>query len=345
MAALALAAPLLPGVSGEPFVAVDFETATPQRDSACSVALVRVEGERIVRVRHTLLRPSRPSSELAHIHRITAEMQERAPLLADAWPELAPMLDGVGLLVAHNASFDQSVMRTSWAAAGLTPPGLPWACTVEMARRIWPGLPSYSLGELARVWRIPLRHHEALSDARACAELVLRARAVERGELFLPWKPKAASAPVAAPAPLPPTSPDTEARRRCVELIELGRDARAQGGDILRLQEEIGHPVEAALVSCGWMLEDLDRDLRRRGDREGVRVEPRLDGLLQLLHLPRGAQPDFSRVVRQMRALQRERRSRYGRQTPDERRELSQRCEEAEEAVDEMLALLPQEGR
>ena len=46
-------------VQPESFVALDFETADYERDSACSVALVRVEGRRIVRRQHFLIRPPR----------------------------------------------------------------------------------------------------------------------------------------------------------------------------------------------------------------------------------------------------------------------------------------------
>ena len=41
------------------FVAIDFETADYQRDSACAVALVRVESGKIVAREHRLIRPPR----------------------------------------------------------------------------------------------------------------------------------------------------------------------------------------------------------------------------------------------------------------------------------------------
>ena len=41
------------------FVAIDFETADDGRDSACAVALVRVEGATIVRREVALIRPPR----------------------------------------------------------------------------------------------------------------------------------------------------------------------------------------------------------------------------------------------------------------------------------------------
>lgn len=354
---------LLPGASGEPFVAVDFETASGLRTSACSVAVVRVEGERVVRAETSLIRPPQPSGELFRIHGISEAAQRNAPPLSEVWERFAPFFEGVGLIVAHNAAFDRDVMLKSWGVAGLTPPGLPWACTVEMSKRLWPSLPGHKLNQLAVSWGIPLRHHNALSDARACAELVLRARAVERGELDLPWKkrpdlrapepPSSTASPEPSPSSalspasvLPPRSPVSAEQARCIELLELGREARARGGDVLLLQEEVGNPVARALVSCGWLLEDLEQDLLRlhRRQAEGVRLECRFEALTRVLSLPRNAQPDFFETVRRMRALQRQRRADYGRSTSEQREVLKERTETLEDQVDELLGVLPQGG-
>lgn len=350
---------LLPGTSGEPFVAVDFETASGQRTSACSLAVVRVEGERIVRAETSLIRPPQPSGELFRIHGISETAQRNAPPLSEVWERFASFFEGVGLIVAHNAAFDRDVMLKSWGVAGLTPPGLPWACSVEMSKRLWPSLPGHKLNQLAAAWGIPLRHHNALSDARACAELVLRARAVERGELDLPWKKRpdlrAPAAPAPEPSPssvlppasvLPPRPPVSAEQARCLELLELGREARVQGGDVMLLQEEVGNPVARALVSCGWLLEDLEQDLLRlhRRQAEGVRLECRFEALLRILSLPRNAQPDFFETVRRMRALQRQRRTDYGRSTSEQREAQRERTEALEDQVDELLGVLPQGG-
>ena len=57
-----------------PFIAIDFETADYQPDSACAVALVRVEGSRIVQRRHFLIRPPRQRFIFSYLHGITWEM-------------------------------------------------------------------------------------------------------------------------------------------------------------------------------------------------------------------------------------------------------------------------------
>src|SRR5262249_39794616 len=121
----------------QPFVAIDFETADEEPDSACAVALVRVEGDQIVERRHSLLRPPRQHFEFSYVHGITWERVKAEPVFAAAWPALQSILDGAGFLAAHNSSFDCSVLRACCAAAGLSAPAHPFLCTVELARQTW----------------------------------------------------------------------------------------------------------------------------------------------------------------------------------------------------------------
>ena len=53
------------------------------------------------------------------------------------------------------------------------PACLPYACTVQMGRRCYPQLPNHRLNTLCGALGIPLDHHRADSDSRACAELLL----------------------------------------------------------------------------------------------------------------------------------------------------------------------------
>lgn len=330
------AAPVLPGHG--PFVAIDFETATAQRDSACSLALVRVEGDRIVRAETSLLRPPQPSGELSHIHHISEAAQRAAPPLAEVWARLAPLLDGVELLVAHNAPFDRSVLRASWAAAGLTPPGLPWACTVEMSKRCWPGLPGYKLNELASLWGIPLRHHEALSDARACAELVIRARRWERGELQLPWQRRRALSEVRAPQ-VAPTAPLLDARiEEALALVDLGRDTYRRCGDLEELRRAFEEPVARVLVGLGWLVEHLEDDLHRAA--QGERIDSRVEHLQAILRRPHEAPPSLVDLVRRQQQEQARMRSRWGQLTKEEREAAKVRIDELTDQIREALGRL-----
>lgn len=166
--------PLLPP-SGV-FVAIDFETADHGPDSACAVGLVRVEGTEVVRREKVLIRPPRPRILFSHIHGITWEMVKDAEPFAAAWPRLLPVLDGAATLAAHNAPFDRRVLAACCDAAGLSVPAVPFVCTVQLARRRW-GLSPNNLPAVCRRLGIGLVHHDPISDAEACARIVLAATA------------------------------------------------------------------------------------------------------------------------------------------------------------------------
>ncbi|MGE0488389.1 MAG: 3'-5' exonuclease [Vulcanimicrobiota bacterium] len=153
------------------FVAIDFETADYTRDSACSVALVRVEQGRVVDRVHTLLRPPGGRVRNTHIHGITWAQVRNAPTFGQVWPHLARRLVGAEYLAAHNAPFDRSVLAACCRRAGLSLPAQPFVCTLALARQQW-GKPA-SLDAVSQRLGIPLQHHQALSDAEACARILI----------------------------------------------------------------------------------------------------------------------------------------------------------------------------
>ncbi len=156
------------------FVAIDFETADSGHDSACAVALVRVEGARIVERERRLIRPPRRHFEFTWVHNITWEQVARERSFGPVWSTLLPVLRGAQFLAAHNASFDRSVLYACCAAAGIAPPAIPFRCTVELARRTW-GIYPTKLPDVCRHLHLPLTHHDPMSDAEACANIVIEA--------------------------------------------------------------------------------------------------------------------------------------------------------------------------
>ena len=119
------------------FIALDFETADRHRDSACSIGVVRVEGNRITARAHHFIRPPRATFELTGIHGITWARVAREPGFAEVWRKVAPLLEGAEFLAAHNASFDRGVLEACCAAAGIEPPPQRFECTVKLARERW----------------------------------------------------------------------------------------------------------------------------------------------------------------------------------------------------------------
>jgi DNA polymerase III subunit epsilon len=165
-------APLLP--SAGPFVAIDFETADYGSDSACAIALVRVENYQVVQREVSLIRPPRSRFAFTHIHGITWKMVAELPVFAEVWPRFNSILDGAAFLAAHNARFDKTVLTSCCNIAGLAVPPLPFVCTVQVARRRW-GLKPNDLPSVCRRLGIGLIHHDPGSDAEACARIIIAA--------------------------------------------------------------------------------------------------------------------------------------------------------------------------
>ena len=156
------------------FVAIDFETANPSRNSACAIGITPVKNGIVGESYYSLIRP--PELEFSpwntRVHGITEIDVIDSPTLRDLWPEISPLIED-GLVVAHNASFDMSVLRHSLHAVGLFVPRLSYLCSCILSRQLWPNLASHSLGFLSVAHSIPLDHHHAGSDSLAAAQLVL----------------------------------------------------------------------------------------------------------------------------------------------------------------------------
>jgi DNA polymerase III subunit epsilon len=97
------------------------------------------------------------------------------------WPDVAKFIQNVDFVAAHNASFDRSVLRACCETAGYDHVTVPFLCTVKLARAVWNLFPT-QLSDVARHLSIPLKHHDAASDAFACAQIIIKAR--EKGHVY-----------------------------------------------------------------------------------------------------------------------------------------------------------------
>lgn len=156
------------------FIAIDFETACHAPESACALGLIEAEDGRIVDRQRYLIRPPEAIFTNSHIHGMTWEDVREAPDFASLWVDIAGRFSGVDFIAAHNARFDGTVLASLCRSYCLAMPDAPFVCTVEVARKTW-GLRPTGLKHCARFLCVQLDHHEPLSDANACAEIVLAA--------------------------------------------------------------------------------------------------------------------------------------------------------------------------
>lgn len=90
------------------------------------------------------------------------------------WGEIAPRIEGLPL-VAHNSPFDEGCLRLSTPITDYPYPDYRFLCTLSASRRRIKGLPNYQLHTVsAACGYLFERHHHALADAEACAEIALR---------------------------------------------------------------------------------------------------------------------------------------------------------------------------
>lgn len=157
----------------ESFLAIDFETANNYRESACAVGLVRVELGKVVEGFSRLIKPPSRWFVYTALHGIEWEDVKNEPTFGEIWSDLKPMFKGVKFLAAHNASFDESVLSACCYQYDIPIPKQPFRCTMRAARDIWNIRPT-KLPDVCERLKIKLNHHDAYSDALACAKIMIK---------------------------------------------------------------------------------------------------------------------------------------------------------------------------
>ncbi len=162
------------------FIAIDFETANYNANSACSIGLVRYKDGVEVDSFYSLIKPPELYFVPAFIdiHGITPNMVENAPFFDEVWktgilhflnnpqyPENVPF-------VAHNAGFDMKVLKACLEYFDIPIPNMKSICTLQMTRKAWKYLPKHNLPYLANHFNIVYNAHNALDDSRTCGKIL-----------------------------------------------------------------------------------------------------------------------------------------------------------------------------
>lgn len=158
------------------YAVVDIETTGgyAAAHGITEIAIHLFDGERLIDRFETLINPNQPIPRyIQAMTGITDEMVADAPRFEEVAERVFDLLKGK-VFVAHNVNFDYSFVK-----AHLDEQGFPFQerklCTVRLSRKIFPGLPSYSLSNLCRSLQIDIRnHHRAGGDAAATTEVLRR---------------------------------------------------------------------------------------------------------------------------------------------------------------------------
>jgi DNA polymerase III subunit epsilon len=158
------------------FVSLDFETANPSRVSICAAGMAVFEGG-VTETSYWLVRPPKGHGWFHQVfiecHGLTHLDVVNAPEFSVIAPEMLARLTRADLVIAHNAAFDIEHLRAILDHFGLRRPEFDYVCTCQLARRVWPELPSHGLKALTAHIGHVFNHHHAQSDAEAAGRVLL----------------------------------------------------------------------------------------------------------------------------------------------------------------------------
>lgn len=156
------------------FAVVDLETTGGRASDnrVMEIGIVLLDGTEVVGTFHSLIDPGQPITpfvqELTGIH---DDMVQGKPQFSALAEQIASLLQD-RIFVAHNVQFDYRFLLAEFKRCCIKFDS-PRLCTVKLARRFFPGLPSYSLHNLTVSLGLPdFNHHRALDDTIAAAEIL-----------------------------------------------------------------------------------------------------------------------------------------------------------------------------
>ena len=163
---------------GQPIVMIDFETtglSPDMGDRITEVAALRIADGQVVERFVSLINCGvRIPPFITGLTGITQAMVDSAPPVAQVLPQLLDFIGG-DALAAHNASFDEKFLRAEAARMGMESSHSATVCSLKLARRVFPQLPSYKLGDLSGQLGIRFAGsaHRAEADAEVAAQVML----------------------------------------------------------------------------------------------------------------------------------------------------------------------------
>ncbi|WP_417363070.1 exonuclease domain-containing protein [Galbibacter sp.] len=151
------------------YAIIDVETTglAGSNNKVTEIAVAIHDGARVIDEFHTLVNPLIPIAPyVVGLTGIDDGMVQDAPVF-DAIADQLLQLTEDCVFVAHNVSFDYSVIQKEFKSIGVNYQRKK-LCTVRLSRKIFPGLKSYSLGKLCSYLDIKLNNrHRAKGDTDA----------------------------------------------------------------------------------------------------------------------------------------------------------------------------------
>lgn len=151
---------------------IDVETPNHRNDRISSIAFTKMQGSEILWTKYTLVNPETSFDSFnTELTGISEKDVLQAPTFAQVWDDWGRDLQS-GILVAHNAPFDLSVLFKCCNAYKIFPAEVQYIDTLRISRDVLTQLRHHRLNDVCSKFGIALNHHQADSDCRACAEIL-----------------------------------------------------------------------------------------------------------------------------------------------------------------------------
>ncbi len=153
-------------------VALDFETANLNKNSAISIGLMRMEDGVVLDKYYSLINPPNMifAEDLREIHGLSEEDVADAPKFKEIYKEVIDFI-GDDLVIAHNAGFDTKVFKACCEYYNIAPKDFIYVCTYQLSKAIWKNESCYKLTALSKKNGVTYNAHNALEDSYACGIL------------------------------------------------------------------------------------------------------------------------------------------------------------------------------
>lgn len=156
------------------FTCLDFETANASRSSVCSVGISVYENGELLEEKYWMVKPEPLyfDNRNIQVHNIREIDVINEKTFDELWDEIKPYLDGQ-IVIAHNASFDMSVLRHVLDSYEIEYPQLQYCCSLVASRIFYNYLPNHKLNTVVRYLGYDnFKHHHASADATACGFII-----------------------------------------------------------------------------------------------------------------------------------------------------------------------------
>ena len=160
------------------FVVYDLETTgiSSNYSEIIEIGACKVRGGEIIDEFSTYVNPLKPISEFTtSLTSITNDDVRNAPTIKEVLPEFKKFFDGC-ILVAHNATFDNSHIYSNMRRLGIYDDKIPTIDTLQLARvRYNHKLKKFGLEEVCKAFGVDLsQHHRAVHDAQATTKFFIK---------------------------------------------------------------------------------------------------------------------------------------------------------------------------